>query len=336
MNLQRRALIVGIDHYQQANMDLQAAVADACTMEVMLASHQDGSANYDCLLWADQTDRGERITRAALRRALRQLFGEFRGEVLLYFSGYGTIHDTGGWLVTYDGTPDDLGISLAEVFGLAMRSLANSILLILDCRSTGSLESLELPSGPRESRETISLRENMTVIAASTSTESFEGSTGGHSLFTAAILSALEGGAADPMGWVTAASIYTYVERRFGGWNQQPVYKSNATRVSMVRQCAPLIERLKLARLVELFPSSDFRYQLDPEFEPEDEHGNVHEPVNKEKVSLALLLKEYRDAGLLKPSVPGEQLYWTSRRYHTVELTPRGKEYWWLVKSRKL
>ena len=78
------------------------------------------------------------------------------------------------------------------------------------------------------------------------------------------------------------------------------------------------------------------QYRLDPEYEPEDEHGNVHQPVNEEKVAIAQLFKEYRDAGLLRPSMKGEQLYWTARRGHSVELTPRGREYWWLVKKEKL
>ena len=98
----------------------------------------------------------------------------------------------------------------------------------------------------------------------------------------------------------------------------------------------PLIERLKLLELIEHFPSVNYKYELDPEHEPEDEHGNFHEPVNHEKVAIAKLFKEYRDSGLLKPSTPGEQLYWTARRYHTVELTNRGREYWNLVKDGKI
>jgi len=75
---------------------------------------------------------------------------------------------------------------------------------------------------------------------------------------------------------------------------------------------------------------------LDPEYEPDDEHGNRHEPVNEEKVAIAELFKEYRDAGLLKPSTPGEQLYWTARRSHTVQLTARGQEYWYLIAEGKI
>jgi hypothetical protein len=104
----------------------------------------------------------------------------------------------------------------------------------------------------------------------------------------------------------------------------------------VVRECAPLIDRYKLRDLISLFPFQDYKYQLDPEHEPEDEHGNLHEPVNQEKVKVAQLFKEYRDAGLLKPSIVGEQFFWVARRSHTVELTARGREYWWLAKNKKI
>jgi hypothetical protein len=329
-------LIVGIDQYQESRMALGAAVADARAMAEILGSHEDGTANYDCLLWPGQTEREGPVTRAALRKGLQELFADYRGDVLFYFSGHGTISPTGGWLVTSDGSSGDWGIPMEEVLQLALRSDANDILLLLDCCHGGGLADAGLlNTRAGDGRATAALREDMTVIAASMARE-VAVEAGGHGLFTAALLSALEGGAADHMGWVTAPSIYAYAERRFGGWPQQPVYKTHATRVSVVRQCAPLVERLKLGRLVEIFPSQDFPFPLDPEFEPEDEEGNVHLPVNPTKVELARLFKEYRDASLLKPSIPGEQLYWTARRSHTVELTPRGREYWRLVRDKKI
>ena len=87
---------------------------------------------------------------------------------------------------------------------------------------------------------------------------------------------------------------------------------------------------------MSLFPKQDSEYALDPEYEPEDEHGNVVGNLNEEKVRIAQLLKEYRDAGLVKPSIPREQLYWTARKSHTVRLTPRGWEYLWLVRNDKI
>ena len=51
----------------------------------------------------------------------------------------------------------------------------------------------------------------------------------------------------------------------------------------------------------------------------------VRANCQQRKVELALLFKAYRDAGLLRPSAPNEQLFWTARRGGTVELTPRGQ-----------
>jgi len=42
------------------------------------------------------------------------------------------------------------------------------------------------------------------------------------------------------------------------------------------------------------------------------------------------------DESLLKPSDPKLQLYWVARHNETVELTPRGREYWWLLVNDKI
>jgi hypothetical protein len=301
-------------------------------MRAVLARNKDGSKNFDCILFPDSTDEGLEITRGRLRGALTQLF-DCDGEVLLYFSGHGYLGPTGGVLCTQDGEKNDWGVGMQEVIDLAARSKARNIVLILDCCRSGDIGNS--PSLNAGSNPLAIIRENLTIIAASRATEGAI-EAGGHGLFTAALLDALEGGAADHMGFVSAPALYTYVSRRFTSWEQRPVFKTNATDVFMVRQCEPLIERLQLQQLPTLFPTPEYAYQLDPEYEPEDEHGNVKEPVNKEKVAIASLLKVYRDAGLLRSSNPALQLYWVARRSETVELTPRGREYWWLVVNDKI
>jgi hypothetical protein len=204
------------------------------------------------------------------------------GQVLLYFSGHGILTPFGGHLCTWDSTYNDYGVAMQEIMHMAFESKSQDILLILDCCHSGSMANPSMFNN-KNSNPLSLLRENMTVIAASRASEvSVEA--GGHSLFTAAVLDALEGGAADHMGWVTAPSIYSYVERRFAAWAQRPVYKSNATELKVVRECAPLIDRLKLRELVTFFPTADYQYQLDPEFEPEDEYGNLHEPLIRKRL----------------------------------------------------
>jgi hypothetical protein len=336
MNIERRALIVGIDTYANAPK-LSSCVTDAEAVGKLLELNADESPNYLCRVLLDKMEDGQPITRALLRGACAELFANFKGDVLLYFSGHGALTPFGGHLCAYDSQKNDWGVPMQEIVDLAYRSEARDIIMILDCCHGGDIAdpSILNTSGGRDPLAV--LRENMTVMAASLKAQAAV-EAGGHGLFTASLLVALDGGAADPMGWVTAPSIYAYVERRFGSWEerQRPVYKSYATSVRVVRECAPLIDHAKLRKLVEVFPALDHKCRLTPSHEPEDEHGKVHKPVDREKVALAQLLKEYRDAGLVKPSKPGEQLFWTARRRHTVELTPRGKEYWWLVKNRKI
>lgn len=331
----RRALIIGIDHYQLPGNDLQSAIADARAIGTLLARHEDGTPNYDCRILLDRMENGLPISRAALRKACRELFADFRGDVVFYFSGHGVLTPDGGYVVTADASEDDWGVPMQDIVNVAGTSEAHDILIILDCCHSGNIGNATLLNKQRESFPLAVVRENMTIIAASRASQPAIESNG-HGRFTNALLDALDGGAADHLGWVTAPAMYAYAERRFDTWEQRPVYKSHTTTVTAVRQCAPLIERLKLRELVKHFPTPDFKFPLDPEYEPEDEHGNFHEPVNQEKFALSQLFKEYRNAGLLKASIPNEHFYWTARRSHTIELTPRGREYWMLVKGNKI
>jgi hypothetical protein len=329
----RRALLVGIDAYEVFN-DLNTCVADATAMQELLERNADGSPNYSCRLMVYGPDSDTPpVTRPSLREACRELF-DYTGDVLFYFSGHGSLTTVGGYLATCESEADDWGIPMQEIIEMASNSPARDILLMLDCCHAGAAGNAPLLNRPGERHPLATLRENMTVIASSRATESSV-EDGAHSMFTASLLDALDGGAADHVGWVTAQSIYAYVERGFGGWVQRPVYKSHATDLTIVRRCAPLIEWLKLRQLVKYFETADYKFPLDPEYEPEDENGKLHEPVNHEKVALARLFKEYRDVGLLKSS-DGKQFFWVARESGTLELTLRGREYWRLVKGKRI
>ncbi len=329
----KRALVVGVDRYAIPGNDLTCAAADAKAIAELLSCNEDKTPNYECRVLADTMEDGSPITRAGLREACRRLFDGYKGDVLLYFSGHGVLTPFGGYLTTYDAENNDWGVPMQEVMQMACASHANDIVIVLDCCHSGNIANPSFFSHSGTDPLAL-LRENMTVLAASRASESAI-EAAGHGLFTAAIIDALDGGGADHMGWVTAPSIYAYVERRFGNWDQRPVYKSHVDHSCVVRVCAPLIDRLKLREIVSIFPTEEHQYQLDPEFEPEDEYGNKKEPVNETKVELAQLFKDYRDAGLLK-TTSGLQLYWAARQSQSVELTRRGREYWRLVANRRI
>jgi hypothetical protein len=332
--MDRLALLVGIDEYNNAP-PLASCVADAEAMEKALAYHKgrDQPKNYHCTKLCGR--KGSPVRRADLRAACNKLFESRQHEdsVLLYFSGHGCLAHTGGILCTSDAERYDPGVSMEEIVLMAVKCPAHNVLLLLDCCHSGDFANPGILNTGVGAYPLAAVREGMTVIAASMDSE-VAVEAGGLGLFTAAVLDALEGGAADHMGWVTAPSIYAYVRRRFAGVSQRPIYKAHSTDVPVVRECEPLIDRLKLRELVTYFPSEHYKFRLDPEYEPEDEHGNVKEPSNMDKVRIAQLFKEFRDAGLLKPSNPAEQLFWTARRSGTVELTRRGHEYWWLVSNK--
>lgn len=189
---------------------------------------------------------------------------------------------------------------MQEIVDMAIHSEAHDILFMIDCCHSGDIGNAKILNANKGAFALAAIREGMTVIAASMDSEPAV-EAGGHGLFKAAILDALKGGAADHMGFVTAPSIYAYVRRRFEGSGQRAVFKSHAIDVPTIRACEPLIDRLRLREMVAPFPTNGHKYQLDPEYEPEDENGNVKEPVNKDKVQRAQLFKEYRDAGLLEP-----------------------------------
>jgi hypothetical protein len=328
----KKALLVGIDAYRNLR-DLGGCVADVLALRPLLERHADGERNYDCNVMLCKSRRS-RVTRPMLRDALRKLFTD-PGEVLFYFSGHGALTETGGYLATHEGERDDWGIKMQEVVDWAKDARSSHILLMLDCCHSGDLGDAPLLNSAHALNSLTVLRQNMTIIAASRTNQGAV-EVNGHGAFTVTVLEALDGGAADHMGWVTAPSVYAYVERRFGGWQQRPVYKSHATELAVLRKCAPLIERMRLRELLKYFPTRDYQYRLDPEYDPEDEFGNIKGRKNKRKIEIGRRFKQYRDAGLLRATIPGEDFYWVARRCNTVELTARGCEYWWLVKENRI
>lgn len=328
----RRALLVGIDHYEQIT-PLKGCAADATAMHAVLARHESGTPNYACRLYCGTKEQP--ITRAALRGYLGDLFTDARGDVLFYFAGHGAVSATGGYLCTTDAAWNDLGVAMDEVLQLASRSPARSVLIVLDCCHAGSLGNAGVLAASLDATPIAVLRQDVTIIAAARGTEEAK-ERGGHGVFTAALLDALKGGAKDMLGYVSAPAVYSYAERRFDAWEQRPVYKSHATDVAMVRQCKPAIDAEKLRNLPRVFETGDAKLKLDPEYDPQGPDGVTRGPVNEEKVTLMKLLREYRNLGLLRATVPGEELWWTAQNGNTVELTERGQEFWWLAQNGKL
>jgi uncharacterized caspase-like protein len=322
--MSKRALIVGINEYDHFDA-LAGCIPDAAAMAEVLSRNADDTVNFDYRLFTSPGPT--RLTRALLRQQWRELFQDFKDDVLFYFSGHGTPTDVGGYLVTQDGVKDDPGLPMEEVVTMANNSTAATVLLILDCCFSGSIgNSASVPAGNLENRAV--LREGVTILAASRPTQ-VSTEVDGHGVFTNLVLGALRGGAADVRGRVSAASIYGYAEAALGAWDQRPLYKSHAAHLNPVRICEARVSDPLLRELPIYFPTRAHEYQLDMTYE---ETNGAAIPNN---VAIFKKFKRLQIAGLLKPKV-GEDLYWTAERSGTVLLTDLGQFYLQLVNDKRI
>lgn len=322
--MSKRALIVGINEYDHFDT-LAGCIPDAAAMAEVLSRNADDTVNFDSRLFTSPGPT--RLTRAFLRQKWRELFQDFKDDVLFYFSGHGTPTDVGGYLVTQDGVEDDPGLPMEEVVTMANNSSAATVLLIIDCCFSGSMgNSANVQAGNLENRAV--LREGVTILAASRPTQgSIE--VDGHGVFTNLVLGALRGGAADVRGRVSAASIYGYAEAALGAWDQRPLYKSHAAHLNPVRMCEARVSDALLRELPIYFPSRAHAYRLDMTYE---ETNGAAIPNN---VAIFKKFKRLQIAGLLKPKA-GEDLYWTAERSGSVLLTDLGEFYLQLVKANRI
>ena len=322
MDTNKRALLVGIDDYQNTSR-LTGCVADARCLGKLLERHADGSPNYECrvLTSADGTP----ITKGYLRSQWHSLFDDFDGHILFHFSGHGTPTRSGGSIVTQDGTRDDWGLSMEELLVLASQSPAKSVLLTIDCCHADLAGNTALLQGTGSSLHQTLLREGLTILAASRATESAR-EAAGNGVFTKLFLSALAGGAADVRGRVSAASIYAYAEQALGPWDQRPMYKSYADRLPPVRLCKPAVPDSLLRQLPALFPQEDSQYPLDRTYEQTD-------PTAKgTHVALFKKFKTLRNANLLTTQA-GKDLFFIALENGWVKLTSLGRFYWNLAQK---
>ena len=315
----RRALLVGIDDYPDA--PLTGCINDARAMAALLARHADNSPNFDVQLVTSDKDA---ITRASLRADIEKLFQHDVADVaLLYFSGHGTENNLDGYLVTPDAAKYEEGVGLTEVLSLANQSKAREVVLILDSCMSGTLGQI-----PATGSNQASLREGVSILTASrsgqVSTES-----GGRGLFTELVCGALDGGAADVLGHVTAASTYAYVEQALGSWDQRPLFKAHVATLTPLRKTAPAVQLETLRRLPEWFETPNFEFPLDPSYE------HTTDPQHEEHQDIFRRLQEMSRCKVVEP-VDEEFMYYAAVNSKACRLTPLGQQYWRMAQAVRI
>jgi hypothetical protein len=318
----RRALCVGIDLYPVG--PLRGCVSDAERIAALLGKHENGSPNFDCRVLKARLDgRGDTINRVDLRKAVKELFWHPAEVALLQFSGHGTVNDLDGYLVTQDATAYDEGLAMGEVLKMANDSRAEEVVIFLDCCYSGQLGNPPIVNNARTM-----LREGVSILTASRGDQESVDTSGG-GLFTSLVADAIEGGAADVLGDVTAPAVYAFVEAALGAWAQRPLFKSHVAKLIPIRKCAPAVEVGILRELPTLFPVPAEDVPLSPHFEPS------RPEKNDEKVEVFRKLQALNRVHLVVP-VGAAHMYEAAIQSAACRLTASGRYYWRLARDGRI
>ena len=320
----RKALIVGINYYEKAG-SLYGCVNDAYAVNAMLERDADGSRNFHTRMLTSVAP-GEEVKRTALREAIHELFAGDDEIALLYFTGHGYIESSGGYLCPSDTETGDDGISLADVMTWANKSAARNKVIILDSCHSGVV-------GKNPIAPVVELSEGVTILTASTE-EQYANEKNGSGVFTALLVDALGGAAANLIGDVTPGSVYAHIDQSLGAWAQRPVFKTNVKTFVSLRKVQPPLELGDLRRIATLFPEPGFEFQLDPSYEPmrseADKNAPDYIPPNMERTAIFAILQKYNRVNLVVP-IRAPHMWHAAMEGKACTLTALGEHYRRLV-----
>ena len=228
----RKALVVGIDHYETISK-LYGCVNDAYSIKTVLDRHSDGTKNFDVNL-SVSTGADTQITRKKLKTKIEELFSDKAGIALFYFAGHGYIESTGGYLITSECKDGDDGLPMNELLQIANDSPATNKIIVLDSCHSGIMGNLT----PKEDKAILS--EGITILTASSATQ-YAQEENGSGVFTSLFVDAMNGSASNLVGDVTPGSIYAHIDQSLGSWEQRPIFKTNVTRFTTLREVQPPI-----------------------------------------------------------------------------------------------
>lgn len=316
----RKALCVGIDSYEKFN-DLHGCVNDANGVKAVLERNGDGTLNFSAKLLC-ATSEASYINRGVLKDAIQELFIDESEIAVFYYAGHGSYDALGGYLCTSEVEREDQGLSLNDLMGIVADSHAQNKIVILDSCFSGQVGNLK-------EMQNYSVLHNGTTILAACDENQYSSEENGHGVFTSLLIEALYGGAMNLLGEVSPGSIYSYIDRSLGGWEQRPVFKANIKQFVSLRKNAPPIVIGELRRIIEFFNTPYDEYALDPTYEPDKHEADIKE-VNAEHEEIFSILQRYVKLNLVVP-VNAEHMYFAAINHKSCKLTAQGQHYWNLV-----
>lgn len=325
----KKALLIGINAYPAGN-ELHGCIEDINCLERAITRNGDGTLNFQVKKMPDVQSSGEVMDR------IHDLFNDNSDTALLYFSGHGYVNETGAEIVMPDDVRDVKqyykGLQMKDIMEVVNRSRVRNKIIIFDCCHAGNLGKYSISDTGSE------LTTGVSMLLACREDEYAE-EMGGHGLFTELLCNALQGGAADPTGFITMGGIYAYIDRSFGAWGQRPVFKTNVTEFAPVKTVKPEVSLDEIKKITDLFTRKNDDFALDPSFEftndPNVEHKVVKPYAKAENVDKFKTLQKLHSIGLVSP-VGTSHMYFAAMESKSCRLTELGKYYWRLVKNDKI
>ena len=166
--IMKKALIIGVDHYNNPENNLSGCINDAKKIKELLSNHYHplhiGEPNFNCKLLCSSEKKKNLITRRILKKEIKGLFEDNEADVaLFYFSGHGYENSLGGYLVTQDATQYDEGVSFNDIMIYANNSSIKEIIIILDCCYSGRLGDIIVANN-----HVATIRKGISILTAST------------------------------------------------------------------------------------------------------------------------------------------------------------------------
>lgn len=319
----RKALVVGIDNYLQC--PLHGCCSDAHAVAQVLETNADGSPNFSVKIEKNVHSK------AKLRQLIEECFLGDADIALFYYSGHGHIDSVGGYLVTPDFSEYDWGVSLQDILTIANASQCKEKIIVLDSCYSGFMGSINTVG-----QNTAVISEGVTILTSSRRSEtSME--VNGHGLFTSLLLEAFNGGAADITGHITPGGIYAYIDKALGPWEQRPVFKTNVTRFTSLRNVIPQVDISIIRKICTYFADENAELKMDPSFEPTNDLNVTHKVVqpyaNSVNTKIFSDLQKLESIGLVIP-MEEEHMYFAAMNSKACALTSIGKQYWRLVYNK--
>ena len=214
----RYGLVIGIDRYQDARLDLRCAAADARLIHGLMVDPDCGvfaMDNVELLLDADATRDGIWRSLAGLRRKAGP-----EDTVWVYFAGHAAPEDDQTYWLAHDSDINDLyatGLGSGQISDVLSRVGADRRVVLLDCCHAAATTLQKNPTRAAVPAEELlgrfQGRGAVTLCSSDGGQRSVELEEHGHGAFTYYLERGLRGEAdLDGDGVVTAEELWTYLE----------------------------------------------------------------------------------------------------------------------------